>query len=307
MVELNADEWIVIQAPHLGDTYFTCALAEALLARHGGNLVRIVVAKKFWNILKLFPDARIEPVDPAEIEKLFPDGLKPLDPAELKIRLREPREFRRQSPLYIRPVVYFKELDAMYAGKSIPFTRMYHDLLDLPFPSFARPRVSEEARQSAERRLRELDFPPGKTAILVPISNSLTKFTTWFWEEVAMAFAARGYTIAMNVAPNEAQPECIFGSRPLPIPIEELIPIAELAGTVLAARSGVCDVLSSAQTDLRIVYQRRQLQWKPMPNVDLQWDLGVCGLEDHATYYRMGSSESQEDFITRIAEGIQEI
>ncbi len=278
-------EWLVAPAPHLGDTYFTCALARAFVARHGGDRVRVIVPPKLFGVLALFPDA----------------PLAPLDRAAVSVPFREERGFRPGEPFHLRPLRFAAEFAAAYAGRTLPFTRTYHDLLDLPFPSFARPRTPEAARDAAARRLAALGLPAGRTAVLVPVSNSGPAFSPSFWADVAAAFAARGFTVATNVAPERPE-RPVPGTHPLPCPPEELIPAAELAGVVVASRCGVCDLLSSARTDLRILYHRPQYEWSPLAGVRLECDLGPCGMEDTAAYYRMGASEPRADFIARVAE-----
>lgn len=207
-----------------------------------------------------------------------------------------------QEPFYLRP---FNVLDAFanaYAGGEMPFTRAYHDLLDLPFPSFEPPTVPETVRHTAEQRMMELNLPRGRTVILVPVSKSLTPFSTWFWNDLAEVFLKQGYSVATTVSFDQLQ-RCAAGTTLLECPSEELIPVAEWAGTVVSARCGVCDILSSAHIDLRIVYQRPHVEWSPLQGVTVLWDLGDCGLEDHATYYRVGISEPQIDFVHRVAAG----
>lgn len=279
-------EWLIGPAPHLGDTYFTCALAGAFLCRHGGSEVGVVVPRKLWTVLELFPDARVSPRDPAEVTAPF----------------RETRGFRPGEPFHLRPLRHAREFEASYRGQTIPFTRTYHDLLEVPFPAFARPCVPTQTREAAARRLATFGLPTGETVILVPVSNSGPAFSSSFWADLAQAFAARGAAVATNVAPGDGG-RTIPGTVPLPCPPDELIPVAELAGTVVAARCGVCDVLSSARADLRILYHRPQYEWSPLAGVKLECDLGPCGLDDTATYYRMGVSEPRAEFIARVAAG----
>ena len=282
----RADDWLIAPAPHLGDTYFTCALAEAFLDRHGGSRVRVVVPRRLWSVLTLFPNARVAPLDPAQLELPF----------------REARGFRLGEPFHLRPLRFSGDFSAAYAGQTIPFTRTYHDLLELPFPAFARPCVPEAASDAAARRLRELGLPPRHTAILVPVSNSGPAFSASFWVDLAGALASRGWTVTTNVAPDEAG-RSIPGTAPLPCPAGELIPVAEMAGLVVASRCGVCDLLSSARTDLRILYHRPQYEWSPLAGVKLRCDLAACGLEDGASYYQMGASEPRAEYIARIVAG----
>ena len=158
-------------------------------------------------------------------------------------------------------------------------------------------------RANAKQRMQKLDLPESKTVILVPVSKSLTPFPVWLWEELAFFLSNRGYVVVTNVPASQME-LCVPLTMPLACPPEELIPIAELAGVVISARCGVCDVLSTANTDLRIIYQRPTVEWKPMKDVTMEWDLGPCGLEDRATYIRLGVYETPGDFIQRILEGL---
>jgi len=286
MVALSPDEWAIAPAPAVGDTFLTCSLAEAFLARRGGRRVRVVVPKRFWSLLSIFPDARIAP----------------LDPDELAVPLADPPGIGPDVPFHVHPMKLADRFGLVYAGRTIPFTRPYHDMFELPFPSFARPRVPGPVRDAAAERFRALGLPPGRTVILVPIGHSLATFSVPFWVELASRFIAIGFAVVTNVASHETE-RCIPGTGPLSCPVGELIPIAELAGTVVASRSGVCDLLSSARIDLRILYHRPQYEWAPVPGVRLLWDLGECGLPDRATYYRMGGSEGIPAFAERVVAG----
>jgi hypothetical protein len=286
MAALPPDEWAIAPAPSVGDTYLTCALAEAFLARRGGRRVRVVVPQRLWCLLSIFPDTRIAPLDPDEIEG----------------PLADPPGLRPEVPFHLNPMRLSGRFESAYAGRTVPFTLSYHDMLELPFPSFARPRVPGPVRSAAAGRFRELGLAPGRTVILVPIGHSLATFSVPFWAELASRFAAKGLSVVTNVAPHEPE-RCIPGTGPLSCPVDELIPIAELAGTVVASRSGVCDLLSSARTDLRILYHRPQYEWAPVAGVRLLWDLGECGLQDRATYFRMGGTEGIVEFAERIVAG----
>ncbi len=50
----------------------------------------------------------------------------------------------------------------------------------------------------------------------------------------------------------------IPGTRPISIPLAQMIPLAELFGGVLALRSGIVDMLSDAKVDLYSIYPRPQ-------------------------------------------------
>lgn len=283
--ELLSDEWAICPAPHLGDTYFTCALSEAFVRKHGGRLVHVLAPQRLWNVADLFPDAPISMLDPAGVSTPFRQG----------------RGFRPGEPFYLRPIQHAAFFESAYRGRQLPFTKAYHDLLDLPFPSFAKPSVRPSSRDSAARRLADNGFPAGRTAILFPAAYSLTTLQDSAWSQIAAGLDARGFAVATNVPPADGAAP-IPGTRPLPIPVDELIPMSEIAGMVVTARSGICDVLSTARTDLRILYRCADQEWQPLVGVTMIWDLGPCGLQDRARYFRMDASEPLGLFVKRVVE-----
>jgi hypothetical protein len=95
------------------------------------------------------------------------------------------------------------------------------------------------------------DIPKGKSVILSPYAKSVIELPAVFWEKIAADYSAEGFTIYTNVANNE-QP--VKGTIPLNIPISQMPAAVEFAGTFIGIRSGLCDVLYTADCRRIVVY-----------------------------------------------------
>lgn len=90
----------------------------------------------------------------------------------------------------------------------------------------------------------------GRSVILAPWAKSVAGLPASFWEAEAARWSSEGWRVFTNLAPGE---ESIPGTRPLAVPLCELLPLAERAGVFVALRSGVCEVLAGARCR-KIVY-----------------------------------------------------
>ena len=117
--------------------------------------------------------------------------------------------------------------------------------LRLPFELAAAPPVTTEAmRSSAQQLAVQHGIAPGKTILLFPYSRSIKQDCTAHFAALADLAKREGYRVFTSVAGAE-QP--IAGTQGVSIPFDLLIPYCELAGRVVAARSGVSDIISNAE------------------------------------------------------------
>ena len=89
------------------------------------------------------------------------------------------------------------------------------------------------------------------------------------------------------------------GTTALDIPIHELPALAELAGLVVAQRSGLCELLSYSSTRLIVVSRRTPIQ--PYPGATMQGDLALNGWPAPAGRFRYSPGEPLEAFAARVA------
>lgn len=302
---VSPEDWAVIPKFHIGETYFAFAAAPAILARHGGRRLKVLTPNYLGDIGRLFTHHPVEHVDIRAV------------PSE---SVRHAPGFRRGEPFYWHPLEKAPELIRTYAGGTVAFSRMYLDMLDLPLTgAFGLPRVTSEVLEAARARFDRLGLPAGRTVILAPTSRTLTAPPTEVWQRLAHRLRAREWTVCQNLSAAERQAGgTLDGCVPLDCPLSELLPLAELAGWVISARTGICELLSAAKARLTIVTTYRALNpigpspstqttsvlyrmMRPvLPPTQVLWDLASSGLPDAAEYFYLGKDESAAAFADRV-------
>jgi hypothetical protein len=91
----------------------------------------------------------------------------------------------------------------------------------------------------------------GKTVILAPHAKSVVQPPLSFWERIASTWLNRGYLVYTSINEGE-QP--ISGTNPLTLPLSEMVSAAEYAGIFIGLRSGLCDVLHTANCRKILVF-----------------------------------------------------
>ena len=127
----------------------------------------------------------------------------------------------------------------------------------------APPVVPDDVRSEAEQRFRALGPVPGKTVILAPIANSIPHvIPKEWWTALVRLLAAKGLTVAVNQRNGSrgfdmitlTHDTLIPGAIPFDCPLAEIIPLADLAGYHLSARSGISEILSYSTARGKVVY-----------------------------------------------------
>ena len=87
------------------------------------------------------------------------------------------------------------------------------------------------------------DIKEGKTAILSPYAKSVTSLSEKLWNDIVTDLKSRGYTVYTNVAGDEKPLE---GTDLISPKINEMKSVVEKAGLFIGIRSGICDVIRTA-------------------------------------------------------------
>jgi len=289
---ISPTDWAIIPKFHLGETFFACAMAPAFLDRHGGFLLRVFVPPYLKSIGHLFEH------HPVRVEDVFA-----LDPS----LVRTAPGFERGQAFRWHPLEQGAGSLLKYSDCTIPFARGYLDMLGLPLGSFGLPRTPPHVALAAAERFARLSFPAGRTVILAPHSRTLTPPPTEFWLGLANRLRADGWTVCENLSATEhAEGRGLPGCLPLVCPLDQLPSIAALAGWVISARSGVCELLSSCPARLTILATYRALN-PVREGLHLLWDLASSGLPDNAEYFYLGKHEPVGDFLQRILPSLPQI
>lgn len=94
----------------------------------------------------------------------------------------------------------------------------------------------------------------GKTVLLAPYTNYLKPLPNEMWIKIADKLKERGFSVCTNCASEEEKP--VPGSIPINLGFGEICSFIETAGYFIGARSGLCDVISSSNADIHIIYQK---------------------------------------------------
>ena len=87
------------------------------------------------------------------------------------------------------------------------------------------------------------DIPEGRSVILAPYAGSVTSLDPEIWNGIRDTYLEKGYEVFTNTAPGEKP---LDGTRALSPRIREMRSVVERAGTFIGLRSGICDVIRSA-------------------------------------------------------------
>lgn len=230
---LGENEWGLICPRSIGDTYFVCGLAEAVVTAHGGNSVTAFVEPKYEFIPSLFPS----------IER----SVSVTDHDLMKLNFNE---FGKGTPFFVFPP---KVLRPMIGFKGVTILDCYRSILRLPWGcQLSDPiPVSREEEEAAKILLLNEKLPLGKTVILAPDAKTIQGIPNSFWESLACELKKLDFVPVTNKGSRE---HFIKGTYPLEIPLSKIRAVAEVAGWVISLRSGLCDLLSASRTHLTILY-----------------------------------------------------
>lgn len=103
--------------------------------------------------------------------------------------------------------------------------------------------------KTKRREFKELE--EGKTVILSPYAKSMSGFPEEYWINIVKKCENRGLKVVTNVAGDEKP---IAGTEAIRYAVQDMIAVAEYAGYFIGVRSGLCDVLESAQCKKFILF-----------------------------------------------------
>ncbi len=109
---------------------------------------------------------------------------------------------------------------------------------------FGLPKETRPIAPTKWRTYNELDrIQEGRGVILAPYAKSVPTLPNAVWEEIVWSYQSRGYQVLTNVAGDEGP---IEGTEPIRPGIREMRSVVERAGTFIGVRSGICDVIRTA-------------------------------------------------------------
>jgi hypothetical protein len=269
---LRNDEWGFICPGAMGDTYFICGLGESVLKVHGGKSITVFVKPQQLFIPKLFPDiGRVIP-----IKKDFNTYLPRHD------EVAKGKVFYAHCPSGASI--------SLLGVKSVTLLDYYRALLQLPADAkFSRPLPPDrEEHKTAHGWFKSRGLPIGKTVILAPEANHSPVLPQSFWVKLSSQLHKKGWTPVTNTMDIR---KVVPGTTIFDVPLQFLRASAEIAGKVIAVRSGLCDLLSATQASMTVLYPKtRSFSWRIFEAGSLQ----AMGLSSGITELEVEDSNSNE-------------
>lgn len=116
-------------------------------------------------------------------------------------------------------------------------------------------RDNDQAKHYVSSLFEKEHLEKGKTVILMPYANTAPQIRMEFWTELVARLKEQGYIVCTNSSGDIEPP--IEGTKPLFFDLRYGLEVVEAAGIMIALRSGLCDVLSSAKAKKIIIYPDR--------------------------------------------------
>lgn len=190
-------------------------------------------------------------------------------------------------------------LDRMRNIKGLDFLSMYlcgvfntNDRSIISLPEF------DGDTAATDKLFSENDLVKGKTVMLAPYNYTLPKMKKAFWEKLAESLLKKGYTVCTNCCGNKEVP--VKGTVPVFCPYSQIVPFLEQAGGIVAIRSGLCEVISSARCKKIILYLEG-FPWNGKDNIDY-FSLNKMGLCDDACEFTYKNNKSQLSLADKISD-----
>jgi hypothetical protein len=110
---------------------------------------------------------------------------------------------------------------------------------------------SDQMRRDADETARAHGVEPGRSLLIVNHATSMKPLPVEAFADVIAQFPGPVFTDT-TLDPSALIP----GTKPIAIPLDQMIPIAEQFGEILALRSGIVDLISDARTRIFSIYPR---------------------------------------------------
>ncbi|MCL2399038.1 MAG: hypothetical protein FWC91_04735 [Defluviitaleaceae bacterium] len=224
----------IVVLPHdaLGDIYWAMSYMQAYCDKHLINDVCIViVGKRCRQVIELFGEHSIIVLDHKAMNEL------------------------------VQAIIFTCEENCIIAHHDYLYTDLIIQYLNKHFLSFidyyryAVYGLNKDARATEPTNFAPFDnkvqIPKGKSVIVSPYAKSVVELPSGFWENIVETYVHQGYHVYTNVAGNEPP---IYGTKQLYVPLAQMKAAVEYAGAFIGIRSGLCDVICTANCRKIVVF-----------------------------------------------------
>ncbi|MCR5797868.1 MAG: hypothetical protein K6G63_08160 [Eubacterium sp.] len=174
--------------------------------------------------------------------------------------------------------IYTKDKDTFIAHHDRPYVINLHRALYIKKISleqiyccgvFGLPKDTKPVKPTNWRTWKNLnEIQVGRAVIIAPYAKSVIPIKDEIWTRIVRIYKKRGFQVFTNTAPGE---EPLRGTEALVAQLDEMKSIVERAGTFIGIRSGLCDVLRTAncrKIALYPDYNYCDTKWKA---IDIYW------------------------------------
>lgn len=208
----------------LGDIYFCMSYLPYFLQRRSRKkYVMCVAGHSCAKVVELFDDCPVEVIQQKELDAAI----------QAELYMQDENAFIAHQD---RP--YVVNLSKALYSKKISLEKMYCCGI------FGLPQDTEPAAPKHWKENTNFDFiEKNHAVILSPYAKSVTALPVHIWKDIISDYQKQGYQILTNVAGGE---EPLPGTIPVSPAISEMKSVVEKAGTFIGLRSGICDVVRTA-------------------------------------------------------------
>lgn len=239
----NINNFFVCPYSGTGDIYMACTYLPAYTAKNSiDDYVLIVIGKKCFNTAVIFDIDNIEILSEDEMNNLI-----------------KAWEFLGNDTMHIKPLLFWgwRTKRYLYNDKytRITFNEMFkYDVFELNDTEKRYIPKTYNTKEYVENLFLEKGLKKDKTVILAPYAGSfVSEISADDWMKIADELTKLGYSVCTNCNGTSELP--VNGTVPVFFPYCYAVPIAEYAGGIIALRSGLCDIISSAKCKKIVIYE----------------------------------------------------
>jgi len=280
LISRDTDILVVFPYPGTGDIYLACGFLGVYLKKNDYRRPLLVVSKMACEkVARLFGYDQVVVVSQIDIDNMLL-GWQMLGSVKVKIK---PALFWGWNTKY-----YFRNYKSFPNVSFIDYFK--YDVFDLDKKDEFQHPIKSSNKNLVSKLFANQKLIEARTIIIAPYAGSfISSISMETWENVVGLLKHKGYTVCTNCYGKE---EPIRGSFPLKFGYEIAVEVLERAGGFIAVRSGLCDVVSSANVKMLIIYESNYLA------SDIEYfGIKKMGLSNHVTEIDYYDPKSFLEFI----------
>lgn len=228
--------------PGTGDVYMACAHLQSFVeAINCKNYILVVTKNKCEKVASLFMDAPVLTISQNDSDLIL-----------------KAWEFLGNNVVDLKPLLYWGWRTKRFLHSDrYPQITFYENYCFDVFGFKNRPILSTPKRinggEDLKKCIKSNKLIEGKSVIIAPYAGSYdSSIHNEEWEKLVKYIKMLGYEVYTNCADNEKP---IKGTIPIFFSYEIAIPLLEYAGVFISVRSGLCEVVSSADCKQIVIYE----------------------------------------------------